>query len=78
MRLLGIIFVVLGALALVFQGFSMVIPHDVVDLGVFNLRVYEDRYVPLPPVVGIALLVAGVGMIAAVPERPMAPPRGYY
>src|SRR5262245_16448565 len=65
MRLLGIIFVILGVLALVYQGFSMVIPTEVVDLPFFKIAVFEDRYIPLPPIVGIVLLVAGVAMIAA-------------
>lgn len=60
---------ILGVLALVYQGFTMLMPTNVVDLGVFNVAILEDRYIPLPPIVGIALLIAGIAMLMSVPAE---------
>lgn len=59
MRLLGIILLVVGALALLYQGVSFFVPKEVVDVGFFKLTVSEKKTIPLPPIVGIVSLALG-------------------
>jgi hypothetical protein len=68
MRLLGILLVVLGVIALLYQGLSFVIPKETVDLGAFAITVYRDYTISLPPVIGAICLVLGAVMILAEPR----------
>ncbi len=73
MRLLGIILVIFGVVCLIYGGLTFVIPRDVVDLGFMNITVYEERQIPLPPILGVVCLVLGVFLIMSHPVA--APPR---
>jgi hypothetical protein len=61
--LTGIVLVVLGALALVYQGFNYTRERNVVDLGPIHATVDSQEHVPLPPIVGGLALAAGVGLL---------------
>ena len=61
--LAGIVLVVLGALALAYQGFSYTREKSVVDLGPIHATVDSKERVPLPPVVGGLALAAGVVLL---------------
>lgn len=63
MRLLGICLIVFGVLALVYAGFTFVIPKDTIDLGIFTITTQENRTIPLPPIVGGISLVGGVLLV---------------
>ena len=63
MSLLGIVLVVLGGLALVYQGFSYTRQKTVVDLGPIHATADEREHVPLPPIVGGIILAAGVALL---------------
>lgn len=60
MRLLGVVLVVAGILAFVYGGFSYLQKSRVVDAG--PLQVSWRGNVPIPPIVGAAVVV-GVGVI---------------
>jgi uncharacterized membrane protein len=57
--LLGIVLVVLGVLALVYQGFSYTREKDIVDIGPIHATAETREHVPLPPIVGGLALAAG-------------------
>ncbi len=57
--ILGIILAVLGALALVYQGFSYTRQKKVVDIGPIHATADTREHVPLPPIVGGLALAAG-------------------
>ena len=59
----GIILVVVGVLALVYQGFTYTTERQVVDLGIAEVRTQETENVPIPAYVGVILVAAGVGAI---------------
>jgi TRAP-type C4-dicarboxylate transport system permease small subunit len=59
MRLIAIILIVLGALALIYGGFSYTQDKTAVKLGAFELNVKETKTVPVPLWAGIAGVVAG-------------------
>jgi uncharacterized membrane protein YidH (DUF202 family) len=60
MKLAGIILIVIGILALVYQGFTYTQTKKDVDLGPIQIQHQEDHTVPLPPVVGAVCIVGGV------------------
>jgi hypothetical protein len=57
--LLGIVLVVLGALALVYQGFSYTREKNIIDIGPIHATADTREHVPLPPIVGGLALAAG-------------------
>jgi uncharacterized membrane protein len=58
--LFGIILVVLGILALAYQGFSYTLPKKEVDVGPLHVTKEERHTVPLPPVLGGLALIGGI------------------
>ena len=62
--LLGIALVVLGVLALVYQGFSYTRTKNVLDIGPIHATADTHEHVPLPPIVGGIALLSGVILIA--------------
>jgi hypothetical protein len=62
--MLGILLAVLGALALVYQGFNYTKREKVLDIGPIHATADTQEHVPLPPIVGGIALVAGVFLIA--------------
>jgi hypothetical protein len=65
MKLAGIILVVLGALALAYQGIRYTTREKLIDLGPLKVTATEQKTIPLPPIVGGIALVAGVALILA-------------
>jgi hypothetical protein len=70
MRIVGIILIVVGALALIFQGITYTRDRQEVDIGPIEATVEEERTIPIPPVVGGLLLVAGVALVWVGGRRP--------
>ncbi|MGL4463347.1 MAG: DUF3185 domain-containing protein [Planctomycetia bacterium] len=68
MKLLGIVLIVFGVLALVYHGFTITIPKDTIDLGVFSIRISDSQTIPLPPIVGCIALAVGVLLIYTTPR----------
>ena len=60
MKPLGVILIVLGALALVYQGFSYTTQKKVLDVGPIQATKQERHTVPLPPILGALALIGGV------------------
>jgi hypothetical protein len=63
LTVVGIVLVVLGVLALVYQGFNYTRRKDVLDIGPIHATADTQEHVPLPPIVGGLALVAGVAML---------------
>lgn len=62
--LIGLALVVLGILALVYQGFSYTTHKKVVDIGPIQATKTEHNTIPLPPILGAIALIGGVVLIA--------------
>ena len=60
---LGIVLVVLGVLALVYQGFNYTRQEKVIDIGPIHATADKQEHVPLPPIVGGLALAAGVVLL---------------
>jgi hypothetical protein len=57
---IALILVVLGIVALAYQGFTYTTRKKVIDMGPIQATKQEQHSVPLPPVVGAIALVAGI------------------
>jgi len=69
MKLAGIVLIVLGALAMVYQGIRYTTREKVVDLGPIEITAQDRKTIPLPPVVGGIALVAGIALVLADRKR---------
>jgi uncharacterized membrane protein HdeD (DUF308 family) len=63
--ILGIVLIVLGIAALAYQGFTYTTREKVLDLGPLQATAERQKTVPLPPIVGIVAVVAGVALVIA-------------
>jgi hypothetical protein len=62
--LIGLALVVLGILALVYQGIDYTKHKHVVDIGPIHATADEHKTIPLPPILGATALVGGIVLIA--------------
>ncbi len=65
MKLAGIVLIVLGALALAYQGIRYTTREKVIDIGPLQVTASERKSIPLPPIVGGVALVAGIALVLA-------------
>jgi uncharacterized membrane protein YidH (DUF202 family) len=63
MKIVGIILIVLGILALVYQGFTYTQTKQVAKIGSLEIQNQETHDVPVPPIVGAVCIVAGVAVL---------------
>ncbi len=63
MKIAGIILIILGVLALVYQGFQYTTREKIIDIGVLKVTATKKRTIPLPPIVGGVALLAGIVMV---------------
>ena len=61
--LIGIVLMVLGALALAYQGINYTRQEKVLDIGPIHATAEKHERIPLPPVIGGLALVAGVALL---------------
>ena len=59
----GIVLVVLGALALTYQGINYTRQKDVVDLGSIHVTTKTQERIPIPPVLGGLALAGGIALL---------------
>ena len=57
---IALILVIIGILALVYQGFTYTTQKKVLDVGPIQATKEEHHTVPLPPVLGAIALVGGI------------------
>ena len=63
MKLVGIILIVLGVLALVYQGIQYTSREKILDIGSIKISADTKKSIPLPPIVGGVAIVAGIALI---------------
>ena len=56
----ALILIVIGVVALAYQGITYTTSEKVVDLGPLKVETQREKTIPVPPIVGIAALVLGV------------------
>ena len=68
MKIVGIILIVVGAIALAYGGITYTSREKVLDIGPIEATAERERTIPLPPVLG-ALAVAGGIVLLVVGGR---------
>jgi uncharacterized membrane protein len=61
--MIGILLVVLGALALAYQGFNYTRQEKVIDLGPIHATAERQEHISLPPILGGLALVGGILLV---------------
>ncbi len=61
--LFGIVLVVLGGLALAYQGFNYTRQEKVLDVGPIHATAEEHKHVSIPPLLGGLALVGGIFLV---------------
>jgi uncharacterized membrane protein len=61
----GIVLIVLGAVALAYQGFNYHSKQDVVDFGSMHVTATTEKRFEIPPVVGGIVILGGIILVVA-------------
>lgn len=69
MTLAGVVLLVLGLVALAYQGFTYTSRETVLDIGPIQATADTEKTMPIPPVAGGAAVVAGVALLIAGARR---------
>jgi hypothetical protein len=60
---IGVALIILGVLALAYQGITYTTREKVIDLGPLKASVDKKRTIPLPPIIGALALAGGVVLV---------------
>jgi hypothetical protein len=69
LTLAGIVLIVLGALALAYQGISYTKREKVIDIGPIEASTETRKTVPIPPILGALALGGGIVLVVAGARR---------
>jgi len=61
--LIGVLLIVLGGLALAYQGFTYTHQEKVLDIGPIHATREDHEHVSIPPVLGGLALVGGIALL---------------
>ena len=67
--LVGIILIIIGIVALAYQGFTYTTREKVVDVGPLKVEAKREKTVPLPPIVGGVAVAAGLILVIVGSRR---------
>ena len=69
LMLTGIAFIVLGILGLSYNRVSYTSKEKILDIGPIEATAEKEKSIPLPPLLGGLVLVAGIGLVAAAYKK---------
>ena len=61
--IVGVVLIVLGVVALVYQGITYTKRETVLDIGPIHATADREKTLPLPPVLGIVAVAGGVTLL---------------
>jgi uncharacterized membrane protein HdeD (DUF308 family) len=61
--MIGIVLIVLGVVALAYQGITYTTQEKVIDIGPIEATAQTEKTIPLPPVLGALALVGGIVLV---------------
>jgi uncharacterized membrane protein len=67
--IIGIILIVLGAGALIFQGVTYTTREKVADIGSIHVTVPKQNTIPIPGIVGGLCLVGGIAIVVVASKK---------
>jgi uncharacterized membrane protein HdeD (DUF308 family) len=59
----GVVLIIVGVLALAYQGITYTTREKVVDLGPLKITADKEKSIPLPPILGVLALAGGVVLV---------------
>jgi hypothetical protein len=62
-RVIGIVLIVAGVLALAYQGITYTTREKVLDVGPIEATAEDRETIPLPPIIGVAALAGGIVLL---------------
>ena len=65
MKLIGIVLIVFGVVALAVGGIRYTTRDTVIDIGPVKATADKEHYVPLSPIVGVAAVAGGIALVFA-------------
>jgi uncharacterized membrane protein HdeD (DUF308 family) len=68
-KLLGVALIVLGVVALVYEGITYTTSEKVLDLGPLKAEVKREKTIPLSPIVGVVAVAGGVVLLLVSRRR---------
>jgi hypothetical protein len=68
-KLIGIALIVLGVIALVYEGITYTTSEKILDLGPFKAEVKREKRIPLSPLVGVAAVAGGIVLLVVAGRR---------
>jgi hypothetical protein len=63
--IIGIILIVIGIVALAYQGITYTTREKVVDIGPIQINSDKTKTIPLPPILGGIALIGGIVLVVA-------------
>jgi uncharacterized membrane protein HdeD (DUF308 family) len=67
--IVGVVLVVLGVLALIYQGVTYTSRETVVDIGPLHATADRQKTLPLPPVLGAVAVAGGITLLIVAVRR---------
>lgn len=67
--IIGIVLIVLGAVALIAGGITYTTEETVLDVGPIEAEAEKEETIPLPPVLGAIALIGGIVLVAVGSRR---------
>jgi hypothetical protein len=67
--IIGIILIVLGVIALAYQGISYTKREKIIDIGPIQATAEKKETIPLPPIVGALALIGGISLVVTGRNR---------
>jgi hypothetical protein len=61
--LAGVALIILGVLALAYQGITYTTRERIIDVGPLKASVDKEKSIPLPPIVGALAFAGGVALV---------------
>ena len=69
LMVIGIALIVLGVIALAYQGITYTTREKVVDLGPLKVTAEKEKTVPLPPILGALALAGGIVLVIVAARK---------
>ena len=63
MKLIGVLLIIFGVVALAVGGFSYTKQEKVVDIGPLQATAEKHKTIPISPIAGIAAIAGGVALV---------------
>ena len=67
--IIGVILIVIGIFALVYQGITYTTHKKIIDVGPIQATAETKKTIPLPPVVGVLAFAGGIVLIIVGTRR---------